>query len=109
MTSGARPASEHADLVPGPPTSGVAGQAAPDRDSWAAQVRVVRERLVRDGVAAGHDEQSVAALVDRAAAGYRDARVLGYVGILVERTVREELSLPRPAATDRPSVTDPRS
>jgi hypothetical protein len=104
-----RAGSDRADLAPGPPASGVAGQPAPDRDSWVAQVRVVRERLVREGVAAGHDEQSVTALVDRAAASYRDARVLGYVGILVERAVREQLSLPRGVVADRHSVSDPRS
>jgi hypothetical protein len=94
VTGGTR--SEREALVPRGPTSEVADQTAPDRDAWAAQVRVVRERLVREGVAAGHDEQTVAELVDGAAASYRNARVLGYIGILVERAVREQLSMPRP-------------
>lgn len=73
----------------------VADQAAKKRSSWAAQVDAVRERLVREAVAAGHDEQTVAELVDDSAASYREARVLGYVGILVERAVRERPSMPR--------------
>lgn len=90
-----------ADLASEGPRSEVADQATPDRDSWAAQVRVVRERLIREGVADGHDERTIAELVDGAAASYRDARVLGFIGILVERAVREQLSMPRPAAADR--------
>lgn len=107
MTSGARIGSGRQDLGSEGPTS--AHQAAPGHGSWAAQVRVVRERLVREGVAAGHDERTVADLVDRAAAGFHDARVLGYVGILVERAVREELSMPRPMAADRHPPADPQS
>jgi hypothetical protein len=89
MTSGA-PRGSAADGV----ASRGAEPTTPNRDSWEAQVRAVRERLVREGVAAGHDELAVGELVDRAAAPYRDARIRSFIGILVERAVREQLSLP---------------
>jgi hypothetical protein len=67
-------------------------------DSWSAQVRDVRDRLLRETRAAGLDDRTVDELVEQAAADYRDARVHAYIGILVERAVREQLVLPRSAA-----------
>ena len=67
-------------------------------DSWSAQVRGVRDRLLRETRATGLDDRTVDELVEQAAADYRDARVHAYIGILVEGAVREQLALPRSAA-----------
>ena len=60
-------------------------------DSWSAQVRGVRDRLLRETRAAGLDDRTVDELVEQAAADYRDARVHAYIGILVERAVRDAM------------------
>jgi hypothetical protein len=57
------------------------------------QLREVRDRLVRDAGAAGVDEQLVHSAVDQAAATLAQAPVRSFVGILVERAVREQLGL----------------
>jgi hypothetical protein len=62
-------------------------------EAAAAQLREVRGRLVREGVAAGLDEQVVDKAVDDAEDAYVDAAVRSFVGILVERAVREKLDL----------------
>jgi hypothetical protein len=56
-------------------------------------LREVRNRLVRDAGIAGVDEQLVHSAVDRAAAALAHAPVRSFIGILVERAVREELGL----------------
>ncbi|MEN3263875.1 hypothetical protein [Pseudonocardia sp.] len=66
---------------------GVAG--APD-----LHLREMRDRLVRDAAIAGVDEQLVHSAVDQAAAALAQAPVRSFVGILVERAVREQLGLP---------------
>jgi hypothetical protein len=69
---------------------GVAGAAE-------VQLCAVRATLVRDAGAAGVDEQRVHSAVDQAAAALAQAPVRSFVGILVERAVREQLGLrPRP-------------
>jgi hypothetical protein len=65
-----------------------------------AQVQVqqldeVRARLQRDGVAVGLSADEVGQAVDAAAAQYATAPVQTFVGVLVERMVRQELSIPR--------------
>jgi hypothetical protein len=61
------------------------------------QLCAVRARLVRDAGAAGVDEHRVHSAVDQAAAALAQAPVRSFVGILVERAVREQLGLrPRP-------------
>jgi hypothetical protein len=62
----------------------------------AAQVRDVRECLLRDGAAAGIGPVAIGAEIDRAVATYAHRRVRTFVGVLVERTVRERLVLRRP-------------
>lgn len=57
------------------------------------QLCEVRARLVRDAAAAGVDEQRVHSAVDQAAAALAQAPVRSFVGILVERAVREQLGL----------------
>jgi hypothetical protein len=54
--------------------------------------------LLRDADAAGVDGPSVSAAVDEAAAGFAHAPVQSFVGILVERTVREQFGLRRRAS-----------
>ena len=53
----------------------------------------VRDVLRDDSVTAGIDLACVDAAVDTALAGYSDARVHGYIGVLVEREVRSTLGL----------------
>jgi len=53
----------------------------------------VRDVLRDDAVTAGIDLACVDAAVDTALAGYSDARVHGYIGVLVEREVRSTLGL----------------
>jgi hypothetical protein len=61
------------------------------------QLCAVRARLVRDAGAAGVDEHRVHSAVDQAAAALAQAPVRSFVGILVERAVREQVGLrPRP-------------
>jgi hypothetical protein len=57
------------------------------------QLHEVRERLVRDAVSAGVDEQLVHSAVADAAATLAHAPVQNFVGILVERSVRDHLRL----------------
>jgi hypothetical protein len=59
-----------------------------------AQLHEVRTRLLRDAAAAGiHDEHLVHTAIDRATALYADATVRSFISVLVERTVRQELSI----------------
>jgi hypothetical protein len=57
------------------------------------QLHEVRERLVRDAASAGVDEQLVHSAVAEAAASLASAPVQNFVGILVERSVRDQLRL----------------
>lgn len=74
---------------------------APDRspllpdepDALNAQLDEVRSTLVHDAGAVGLDSQTVLRAVDEAATTYRNAPVRNFIGVLVERTVRERLSL----------------
>jgi hypothetical protein len=61
----------------------------------AAQIRDVRNALLRDGEAAGVDPAAIDAAVDRALAVYADRPVRAFAGVLVERSVREQLALRR--------------
>jgi pyruvate-formate lyase-activating enzyme len=71
---------------------------APDKgpadDADEAQLLEVRERLLRDATAAGVDAQAVQDSIARAVTGYSDAPVRAFIGVLVEREVRAELSVP---------------
>jgi hypothetical protein len=70
----------------------------PGEEQAQAQLDEVRARLQRDGVAVGLSADEVGQAVDAAAAEYTIARVQTFVGVLVERTVRQELSIPRDLA-----------
>jgi hypothetical protein len=60
-----------------------------------AALQKVRDQLVRDAEAAGVDGQSVQVAIDKAVAGLAQAPVRSFVGVLVERAVREQFSLRR--------------
>jgi hypothetical protein len=55
----------------------------------------VRDRLVRDAGIAGVEEHLVQSAVDQADGALAQAPVRNFVGILVERAVREQLGLRR--------------
>lgn len=59
-----------------------------------ARLQEVRQRLLRDGAAIGLAADVVHTTTDRAVAAYADAPVRGFIGVLVERAVRAELSIP---------------
>ena len=59
----------------------------------AAQLAEMREHLLRDAAVAGTPADSVNAAVDEVAAGYADAQVASFIGVLVEREVRARLQL----------------
>ena len=73
----------------------------------AAQLAEMREHLLRDAAVAGTPADAVNAAVDEVAAGYADAQVASFIGVLVEREVRARLQL-RPnletAALDEPDA-----
>ncbi len=74
----------------------IRGGDGPDQDTMvAAQVRDVRGSLLRDGAAAGADLAVIDAAIDRAVAAYAHCPVRSFVGVLVERSVREQLALRR--------------
>ena len=58
-----------------------------------AQVQDVRDQLLADAAETGLDPQVVNAAVDDAVAAYADAHVHAFIGVLVERRVRETLHL----------------
>jgi hypothetical protein len=58
-----------------------------------AQIADVRDVLRADAAAVGIGTDHVDAAVDTALAGYADARVHGFIGVLVERDVRAALRL----------------
>jgi hypothetical protein len=61
------------------------------------QLSEIRERLLTDAAHAGLDPDHVTATIDHATELYRGARVRSFVGILVERHVRNALDLvPQP-------------
>lgn len=60
-----------------------------------AQLEETREVLRSAAAAAGIDHETVDAAVEAAVAGYAGARVHAFLGILVEREVRERLCLRR--------------
>ena len=72
----------------------------------AAQVREVRDVLRTDAAAAGIDIARVDAAVDTALAGYSEARVHGFIGVLVERDVRSALRLRQVSAATLIADTD---
>jgi hypothetical protein len=72
----------------------------------AAQVREVRGVLRTDAAAAGIDIARVDAAVDTALAGYAEARVHGFIGVLVERDVRSALRLRQVGAAMHTADTD---
>ena len=59
----------------------------------AAQLAEMRENLLRDAAVAGTPADAVNAAVDEVAAGYADAQVASFIGVLVEREVRTRLQL----------------
>ncbi len=61
----------------------------------AAQLRDVHGALLRDAEAAGLDPAVLDGALERATAVYAPRRVRTFVGVLVERAVREELGLRR--------------
>lgn len=63
----------------------------------AAQLRDVHAALLRDAEAAGLDPATLEAAMERATAIYACRRVRTFLGVLVERAVREELGLRRTA------------
>ena len=68
-------------------------------EATTAQIDEARIRLHADAAAAGaHDTEVDEALV-QAVERYRDARVHAFLGVLVERDVRERLGLRRRATT----------
>ena len=79
---------------PSDPTVPIA-EAAEPASAAGAQLREVRERLVRDAASVGVDEQLVHAAVQEAAAALARVPVQSFVGVLVERAVRERLRLRR--------------
>jgi hypothetical protein len=82
------------NVTPPDPTAPDA-QAAEPASAADVQLFEVRERLVRDAATAGVDEQLVDTAVQEAAAALAQAPVQNFVGILVERAVRERLRLRR--------------
>lgn len=60
-----------------------------------AQVEETRALLQADALAAGSDPAAVDAALDAAAERFADAHVHAFIGILVEREVRERLRLRR--------------
>ena len=72
----------------------------------AAQVREVRDLLRTDAATAGMDIARVDAAVDTALAGYSEARVHGFIGVLVERDVRSALRLRQVSAATLIADTD---
>jgi hypothetical protein len=73
----------------------VPGDAAGNDPTVDAQLRDVRDSLLRDGLAAGVDPAAINSAIDRAAAFYAHRPVRAFVGVLVERSVRERLTLRR--------------
>jgi hypothetical protein len=63
------------------------------------QVQDVRDQLLADAAGAGLDPQVVNTAVDDAVATYADAHVHAFIGVLVERRVRETLNLRSGRAT----------
>lgn len=68
-----------------------------------AQLQEVRQRLLRDAAVAGVDATTVEASISEAIVSYADAPVRAFIGVLVERDVRAELSLPASNDQDRPA------
>jgi hypothetical protein len=75
-------------------------------EAVAAQIRDVRDVLRTDAAVAGIDVEHVDTAVDTALADYADARVHGFIGVLVEREVRAALRLRR-RADSQPSEAAP--
>jgi hypothetical protein len=88
-------AGDAATTAPGDHATSPAQQ--PEPAAGEGQLHEVQERLVRDAASAGVDEQLVRSAVAEAAAAIAQAPVQNFVGILVERSVRDQLRLrPRP-------------
>jgi len=85
------PAHDPDDVDHGPPNLDTAHPEA----AGGAALQKVRDQLVRDAEAAGMDGQSVHVAIDKAVAGLAQAPVRSFVGVLVERAVREQFSLRR--------------
>jgi hypothetical protein len=64
-----------------------------EQEAVAAQLAEMREHLLRDAAVAGTPADAVNAAVDEVAAGYADAQVASFIGVLVEREVRARLQL----------------
>jgi hypothetical protein len=64
-----------------------------EQEAVAAQLAEMREHLLRDAAVAGTPADAVNAAVDEVAAGYADAQVGSFIGVLVEREVRTRLQL----------------
>jgi hypothetical protein len=60
-----------------------------------AQIAETRFRLRTDAAATGASDAEIDEALARAVEHYRDARVHAFIGILVERDVRESLGLRR--------------
>ena len=85
------PAHDPDDVDHNPPNLDTAH---PDAAGGAA-LQKVRDQLVLDAEAAGMDGRSVQVAIDEAVAGLAQAPVRSFVGVLVERAVREQFSLRR--------------
>jgi hypothetical protein len=77
-----------------------------ERQAVAAQLAEMREHLLRDAAVAGTPADAVNAAVDEVAAGYADAQVSSFIGVLVEREVRTRLQL-RPNLETAVDEADP--
>jgi len=54
-----------------------------EQEAVAAQLAEMREHLLRDAAVAGTPADAVNAAVDEVAAGYADAQVASFIGVLV--------------------------
>ena len=73
------------------------------------QVAETREVLRSAAAAAGVDSRTIDAAIDTAVAAYAGARVHAFLGILVERDVREHLGLRRVPSEPAPGPAFPTS
>jgi hypothetical protein len=70
-------------------------------------MRRLRERLVADAAAEGLDVDAVCERLDSSLSAFADASVRDFIPILVERSVRTSMAIPRstdPARDDGPST-----
>ncbi|MFC4944931.1 three-helix bundle dimerization domain-containing protein [Pseudonocardia sp. GCM10023141] len=74
--------------------------------SVAAQIADVRASLLGDAAATATDAAAVDGAIDAALAELNGASVHAFIGVLVERMVREQLHLPRAGLGRGTALTD---